>query len=197
MSADTAPAIDRDKLAKLLGMFSSDFDGEVVAAACAAEALLRRAGRTWAEILATRALPAPPRRQPVDDPDDHRDHHERRDRDDHHDHRDHHHDGHHRDHHHHDQRDDREKIDVRVAIEIAFANRHRLLIWEAAFIETIRCQRAPPGPLQTALLERIARKAAAAAKAARPSPADRARPRPAPPPPHKSRRSRRKRRAAA
>jgi hypothetical protein len=44
-------ALDRGRLAKLLGMLGSDHDGEVVAAAKQAERLRRKAGITWAEIV--------------------------------------------------------------------------------------------------------------------------------------------------
>lgn len=40
------------KLVKYLGMLGSDFDGEVVAAARAANALIRSEGFTWEEVLA-------------------------------------------------------------------------------------------------------------------------------------------------
>jgi hypothetical protein len=44
-------AIDRERLGKLLGMLGSEHDGEVVAAARAAEELRRRAKLTWPQIL--------------------------------------------------------------------------------------------------------------------------------------------------
>ena len=43
--------LDRGKLARLLAMFSSDFDGEVVNAARQAEKLRRGAGLSWSDIL--------------------------------------------------------------------------------------------------------------------------------------------------
>jgi hypothetical protein len=54
-------AIDRDRLAKLLGMMGSTHDGEALAAARQAERLRAEAGLTWPEII----IPAlsPPRRQ--------------------------------------------------------------------------------------------------------------------------------------
>jgi hypothetical protein len=47
-------AIDRKRLTKLLGMFGSDFDGEIVNAARLAEDLRRKSGRTWLELLNVR-----------------------------------------------------------------------------------------------------------------------------------------------
>src|SRR5436853_169114 len=49
--------IDRERLAKLLGMLGSCYDGEVVAAARQAERLRADAGLTWPEILVL-AMPA-------------------------------------------------------------------------------------------------------------------------------------------
>src|SRR5947207_668908 len=54
--------LDRDRLAKLLGMLGSSHDGEALAAARRAERLRVDAGLTWAEIVIPR-LP-PPRPQP-------------------------------------------------------------------------------------------------------------------------------------
>src|SRR5947207_6671053 len=59
-----AATLDRDRLAKLLGMMGSAHDGEVVAAARQAERLRADAGLTWPEILVPR-LPPPPQRQNV------------------------------------------------------------------------------------------------------------------------------------
>ena len=44
-------AKDHDRLVKLLGMFSSTFDGEVVNAARAAHEVLRRTGFGWVDVL--------------------------------------------------------------------------------------------------------------------------------------------------
>jgi hypothetical protein len=52
--------LDRDRLAKLLGLLGSDHDGEVTAAARQAEHLRRAAKLTWSEILST----AGPRENP-------------------------------------------------------------------------------------------------------------------------------------
>jgi len=60
----SAATLDRDRLAKLLGMMGSAHDGEVVAAARQVERLRADAGLTWPEILVPR-LPPPPRRQNV------------------------------------------------------------------------------------------------------------------------------------
>ena len=53
-----AASLDRDRLAKLLGMMGSTHDGEVVAAARQAERLRADAGLTWHEIVLA-ALPSP------------------------------------------------------------------------------------------------------------------------------------------
>jgi hypothetical protein len=51
-------AADRDRLAKLLGLLGSAFDGEVANAGRLADRLVRTAGLTWPDIIAP-ALPAP------------------------------------------------------------------------------------------------------------------------------------------
>ena len=43
--------LDRDKLAKILGLLGSDKTGEVMSAAQAADALIRNAKTSWAEVL--------------------------------------------------------------------------------------------------------------------------------------------------
>ena len=53
-----AAPLDRDRLAKLLGMMGSAHDGEVVAAARQAERLRADAGLTWHDIVLP-ALPSP------------------------------------------------------------------------------------------------------------------------------------------
>ena len=45
------PALDRDKLVKMLGMLGSRHDGEVAAAGRSAHTLLKDAGTTWSEVL--------------------------------------------------------------------------------------------------------------------------------------------------
>jgi hypothetical protein len=45
------PALDRDKIVKMLGMLGSRHDGEVAAAGRSAHALLMDAGTTWSEVL--------------------------------------------------------------------------------------------------------------------------------------------------
>jgi septal ring factor EnvC (AmiA/AmiB activator) len=47
-------AIDRARLAKLLGMLGATHSGEIVAAGRAAHAFVRAAGTTWSEVLAPR-----------------------------------------------------------------------------------------------------------------------------------------------
>ena len=44
--------LDRERLAKLLGMLGSEHDGEVVTAARRADALVRTAGLTWHDVVA-------------------------------------------------------------------------------------------------------------------------------------------------
>jgi hypothetical protein len=61
----TAGRLDRERLAKLLGLLGSDYDGEVVAAARQAERLRREAQATWFDILAP-ALPPPRREREID-----------------------------------------------------------------------------------------------------------------------------------
>ncbi|HEY8872963.1 MAG TPA: hypothetical protein VIM52_08025 [Stellaceae bacterium] len=64
----TGTPLDRDRLAKLLGMFSSDSDGEIVNAARMAERLRRQSGLTWHDIL--RPVPEPRREREVESVDD-------------------------------------------------------------------------------------------------------------------------------
>jgi hypothetical protein len=58
----TAP-LDRERLAKLLGMLGNEHDGEVITAARSADAFVRRAGLTWRDVVA--ANDAQPRLDPV------------------------------------------------------------------------------------------------------------------------------------
>src|SRR3954447_13797385 len=60
----SAAAIDRERLAKLLGLMGSAHDGEVVAAARQAERLRAEAGLTWQQIMVP-TLPPPHRSAPV------------------------------------------------------------------------------------------------------------------------------------
>jgi tetratricopeptide (TPR) repeat protein len=48
--------LDRDKLAKILGLLGSDKIGEIVSAARAADALIRKANTSWAEVLNQNAV---------------------------------------------------------------------------------------------------------------------------------------------
>jgi hypothetical protein len=48
--------LDRDRLAKILGLLGSDKIGEMVSAAQAADALIRNANTSWAEVLKQTAL---------------------------------------------------------------------------------------------------------------------------------------------
>jgi hypothetical protein len=57
--------LDRDHLAKILGMLGSAHDGEVIAAARQAERIRREAGATWRELLSPAPLaPRPAARMP-------------------------------------------------------------------------------------------------------------------------------------
>jgi hypothetical protein len=53
--------LDRDKLAKILGLLGSDKTGEVVSAAQVADALIRNASTSWAEVLNQNAAADDPR----------------------------------------------------------------------------------------------------------------------------------------
>ena len=44
--------IDRERLTKLLGLLGSGHDGEIAAAGRMADALIRNAGVTWADVIA-------------------------------------------------------------------------------------------------------------------------------------------------
>jgi tetratricopeptide (TPR) repeat protein len=48
--------LDRDKLAKILGLLGSDKVGEIVSAAHAADALIRKANTSWAEVMNQNAV---------------------------------------------------------------------------------------------------------------------------------------------
>jgi hypothetical protein len=60
----SAAILDRERLARVLGMLGSDHEGEVVAAARQAERLRAEAGLSWNQIVVS-ALPAPPRQRSV------------------------------------------------------------------------------------------------------------------------------------
>lgn len=64
----TGAALDRDKLAAVLGMLGSDHAGEILAAARAAERLRREAKLTWSDTL--RPAPEPRRDREVQSVDD-------------------------------------------------------------------------------------------------------------------------------
>jgi hypothetical protein len=49
--SDNPPVLDRDRLAKLLGMIGSVFDGEALQAARRAHAIVRAADMTWHEVV--------------------------------------------------------------------------------------------------------------------------------------------------
>jgi hypothetical protein len=48
--------IDRERLIKLLGLLGSDHDGEIASAGRMADALIRDAGVTWADVIAPDAI---------------------------------------------------------------------------------------------------------------------------------------------
>jgi hypothetical protein len=52
-------ASDLDKLTKLCGLFSSDFEGERANAAALADRLLRSHGLRWVDVLSASRLPPP------------------------------------------------------------------------------------------------------------------------------------------
>jgi hypothetical protein len=54
---------DRDRLSKLLAMFSSTFDGEIVNAARAAERLVKARGETWETVIIANGSAKAPRRE--------------------------------------------------------------------------------------------------------------------------------------
>jgi hypothetical protein len=60
----TGAPLDRDRLAKLCGMFGSDHAGERANAAAAADKLIREAGLRWRDLILP-ALPPSPKRQNV------------------------------------------------------------------------------------------------------------------------------------
>lgn len=60
MTAGAASAVDRKRLARLLGMLGSDYPGERDNAGRLADRLVREAGMTGAQFLGPPALPEPP-----------------------------------------------------------------------------------------------------------------------------------------
>ena len=51
------------KLAKILGMLGSDYDGEIAVAGRRANAMIKRAGLTWDEVISSSApIPQQPQR---------------------------------------------------------------------------------------------------------------------------------------
>ena len=55
---------DRQRLARILGMLGSEFDGERASAALQAEAFRKKHGLTWAELLALKPVEEEPRWTP-------------------------------------------------------------------------------------------------------------------------------------
>ncbi|SRR5260221_998762 len=51
--------LNRERLARVLGLLGSHHDGEVITAARHADTLVRRAGLTWPDIVLQRPLPTP------------------------------------------------------------------------------------------------------------------------------------------
>lgn len=56
----TLPAHQRSRLVRLLGLLSSDHDGERANAGAMADRLLRESGLRWDDVIAGHALPPPP-----------------------------------------------------------------------------------------------------------------------------------------
>ena len=67
-ASDDPPVLDRELLEKLLAMIGSSHDGEALAAARKADALVKRAGLTWREVLAGRNEPRPQAEAPPAQP---------------------------------------------------------------------------------------------------------------------------------
>jgi hypothetical protein len=61
----TAPAKDVERLARTLGMLGSDHDGELIAAARAANRQIKALGLDWREVVARAFRPAPTGRHPT------------------------------------------------------------------------------------------------------------------------------------
>jgi hypothetical protein len=55
LTVTKAIGLDRGRLGRVLGLLGSDFDGEIVAAGRAANALVLGAGLTWPEVITERA----------------------------------------------------------------------------------------------------------------------------------------------
>jgi hypothetical protein len=60
MTPRVLPDADRERLARLLGMLGSEFDGEVANAGRLADKLVRQHKLTWFDVVAAPALSAPP-----------------------------------------------------------------------------------------------------------------------------------------
>lgn len=54
----SAPAIDREKLVRVLGMLGSAHDGEVAAAGRAADKLVRESGLRWGDVVLSPLAPS-------------------------------------------------------------------------------------------------------------------------------------------
>jgi hypothetical protein len=63
-------ALDRERLARVLGMLGSKHDGEALAAARQGERLRHQAGVTWHDIIILPVLPAPAREREIETIDD-------------------------------------------------------------------------------------------------------------------------------
>ena len=136
-----APALDRERLARVLGLMGSSHDGEALAAARKACALIRVAGLTWPEILTGRAPQRPGlaadnarlRREiarlkaqlAAASPADPR------------------------------------SWSWSLQLELCRARRANLSPWESEFVDNIAARAGGPSPRQAAVLSRIAAKAAA------------------------------------
>lgn len=99
---------DRERLAHLLAMFSSNFDGEVVNAARAAERLIKRSGETWESVI-IHGIAGPTRRETYEPPR----------------------------HHHKPQPRERGAADHKAEVEACQEQAHLLTAWEQEFLTSI------------------------------------------------------------
>ena len=61
--------VDRQRLARVCGLFGSDHDGEALAAAWQAEKIRKKVGLTWEELLVPSSRPRSGEPSPEDLPD--------------------------------------------------------------------------------------------------------------------------------
>ncbi len=144
--------LDRARMATLLSRFDGAHADEILTAVQLIEELRRASGLTWLQILAVRALPVQPPRDPVDRDDQVQ-----------------------QQHHHHDDRQDRAPpIDTASLIAFCRANPKCLTDWEAKFLASLVGQHRGVTPKQIIIIQQIARAVAATdknGKRSAPSPA--------------------------